>query len=76
MPMPPPRIPGEILCDAVYSLNEFKARTGLGSAAVRTARRNGLRVIRPGSRYGFVIGSDFIDYLKRIDDAQQQTGGR
>jgi len=49
-----------------YSLDDFKRRSGMGAHALRTARRkkeNPLVVRRVGRR-GYVLGSDFIEYLK------------
>jgi len=45
-----------------YTLNEFRRRTGLGVAALRAARRRGLRVTRVGSR-SYVRGKDWNRYL-------------
>ncbi len=45
-----------------YSREEFMRRTGLGPAAMRTARRNGLRVRYVGGRM-HVLGSDWLQYL-------------
>ncbi len=47
----------------LYPLPVFKTHTGLGDAALRAARRNGMRVLRVGGR-GFILGSDFIEYVK------------
>ncbi len=55
-----------ILLDAVYRLDEFKRRTGLGDFAIRQARRHGLRVFRMGGK-SFVRGADFSAYLDRAD---------
>jgi hypothetical protein len=48
--------------DVLYPLAVFKRHTGLGDAALRSARRNGLRVLRVGGR-GSILGSDFIEYV-------------
>ena len=50
----------------LYPLPVFKKITGLGLWAMRTARRNGLRVRYVGGK-AFVMGSDFLDYLDRIN---------
>ena len=50
--------------DTLYTLADFKNRTGLGEHAMRTARRRGLKVTYGGNR-GFVLGADFIDYLTK-----------
>lgn len=57
--------PGEIRSDALYTLDEIKQRMGLGQAALRTARRNGLAVKRIGRR-GFVFGRDLIEYFDKV----------
>jgi hypothetical protein len=46
-----------------YPIAEFRRRSGLGIAAMRKARRNGLYVRRVGSR-AFVLGSDWHKYLE------------
>lgn len=65
--MPVAQSPGCIEPDAVYSLDEFRRRTGWGVHAVRTARRNGLRIIYTGGR-AFVRGSDFLRYLDELEN--------
>jgi dienelactone hydrolase len=57
--------PGEIRADSLYTLDEARQRTGLGQAALRTARRNGLKVKRIGRR-GYVFGADLIEYFRNI----------
>ena len=61
----PPQSPGVIIADAVYTLDELERRMGLGVAALRTARRQGLRVCKIGRRK-YVLGRDLISYLERI----------
>ena len=46
---------GEIRADTLYALPTFMLKSGLGQAAMRTARRNGLRVRRIGRR-AYVLG--------------------
>ena len=55
----------ETLIDArhVYSLDEASRRMGLGTAAIRQARRNGLKIRKLGRR-SYVLGEDVIEYLK------------
>ena len=64
-----PRCTGMIQADALYRLDEFKQRLGLGAHAMREARRAGLRVVRIGKR-GYVLGKDALEF------AEQQTGPR
>ena len=49
----------------VYSLPAFRKITGLGRAALRTARRQGLRVAYQGNR-GFVSGDAFCDFIEGV----------
>jgi hypothetical protein len=55
--------PGVIRADAAYSLEQLKSRLGLGTAAIRTARRNGL-IIRRVGRKSFALGKDILAYLE------------
>jgi hypothetical protein len=55
---------GEIIADAIYTLDEVDARLGLGKSALRTARRQGLTVKRIGRR-GYVLGRDVIEWFER-----------
>jgi hypothetical protein len=50
---------------AIYPLELFKGMTGLDVAAMREARRNGLKVHKVGRRH-FVRGEDFHDYLDKL----------
>ena len=59
--MPPP-IPGLILADALYRLDEAAARMGWGGHALRAARRRGLKVHRCGKR-GYVSGADLLSFV-------------
>ena len=45
----------------IYPLSIFKVRTGLGSKAMRVARRGGLVVKRIGTR-SYVKGADFFNW--------------
>ncbi len=53
---------GYISAHELYTLEEFGSRLGLGTAALRSARRRGLRIGRVGRR-SYVLGSDFIAYI-------------
>ena len=61
---PPPSVPGAILSDALYRLDEAAARLGWGGHALRAARRRGLKVHRCGKR-GYVAGRDLLDFITR-----------
>jgi hypothetical protein len=66
---PRPGVPGAIVPDALYRLDEAAARAGWGSHALRAARRRGLKVHRFGKR-GFVAGADLIALItKGANDA-------
>jgi hypothetical protein len=62
----PDRPPGIIEADACYTLAEFHARTGIKRAGLRRLRRDGLAVRRCG-KVAFVIGVDFLEFLRRND---------
>lgn len=47
---------------STYPLNEFARRAGLGKQALRTARRQGLKVRRLGNR-SYVRGDDFHEFV-------------
>lgn len=54
---------GVISANAAYSLEQVRQRLGLGTAALRTARRRGLTVRRVGRR-SFILGKDLLQYLE------------
>lgn len=54
--------PGEIRGDCAYDLQQVKNRLGLGTAAIRTARRKGL-IVRKVGRKSFILGADILEYL-------------
>jgi hypothetical protein len=62
---------GAIQPGVVYRLDEFRRITGWGLWAVRTARRNGLRVIRTAGR-AYVRGDDALAYFDRLADEGQE----
>jgi hypothetical protein len=55
--------PGVIEPDAVYTKEEFLARTGLKDESYLQAVRHGLRVTHKHKRV-FIIGRDWIEYLQ------------
>jgi len=59
---------GEIRTGSMYSLDDFRKLLGWGRIAIRTARKNGLRVIREGGRC-YVLGDDAMDYFKSRAEA-------
>lgn len=66
--------PGVIRADAWYTLEEFELRTNLGTAARREMRDDGFEVAR-FSKYGSVLGSDFIAYVKSRQQRQSSDNG-
>jgi hypothetical protein len=56
------RQPGEIEPDTLYALDELKGRSRMGTAALRTMRREGLNIRYAGGR-GYVLGRDFIQHV-------------
>ncbi len=66
---------GVVETGRAYSLTAFRKASGLGTAALREARRTGLVVRRVGVR-SFVLGRDFLDWLERNGRVVgQDTGG-
>ena len=55
---------GEICFGSLYTLDAINERLGIGKAALRKARREGLIVRRIG-RKSFVLGEDLIAWVKR-----------
>jgi hypothetical protein len=58
---------GRIEPDCLYTLSAFREATGLGEAALRTLRRQGLKVHRAGGR-AFVLGREAIEILTMETD--------
>ncbi len=62
--MPSALAPIEVIeTTKVYGLEDFRRITGMGTAAMRQARRNGLIVRRVGLR-SFIRGADFDAYVR------------
>lgn len=55
-------IPGMIVPDALYRIDELRARMGWAKASYRAACRKGLRVRRSGKR-AYVLGADAIAFI-------------
>ena len=58
------RIPGAIVPEAIYRLDEVKCRMGWRDAAFRAAVRTGLKTHRSGKRI-YVLGSDLVDFVTK-----------
>lgn len=56
-----PDCAGEISANGMYTLAEIRARLGLGSYALREARRRGLPVRKIGRR-SYVLGKDILAF--------------
>ena len=56
--------PGLITSDSLYTLEELSARLRLGKAALRQARRKGLKIKRIGRR-AYVLGRDVIEWFEK-----------
>lgn len=66
---------GVVLADATYPLQEFQRVSGLGEAALRQARRQGLVVTAIGRRR-FVRGADFYEFVGRRNASAKAQGGQ
>lgn len=64
-----PGVPGAIIPDAIYRLDEVKSRMGWRDAAFRAAVRAGLRTHRSGKRV-YVLGSDLIAFITKGEVAR------
>ena len=58
---------GEIRKDATYTLKEFKRRLGIGDAAVRQMKREGLP-LRKFGKAKYVMGEDWFEFVDRHTD--------
>ena len=63
---PPLSVPGTIITDALYRLDEAAARLGWGGHALRAARRRILKIHRCGKR-GYVTGRDLLSFVTKGD---------
>jgi hypothetical protein len=63
-------VPGAIVPDAIYRLDEVKARMGWRDAAFRAAVRAGLKTHRSGKRL-YVLGSDLIAFVTRAKEGDR-----
>ena len=63
----PPSVPGAILSDALYRLDEAAARMGWGAHAMRAARRRGLKIHRCGKR-AYISGADLLAFITKGGD--------
>ena len=62
-----PDVPGVIVADELYTLQEFQRRMRLGAAATRQARRQGL-ILRKIGRRKYLLGRDILDWLESTSE--------
>ena len=62
---------GVINPDCVYTLDAFKELTGLGDAALRKMRQNGLQMFKTSKRK-YIRGSQFIAFLESSSGQEEQ----
>lgn len=62
--LPEAKTAGAIIPDAIYRLDEAKARMGWKDSAFRAAVRAGLRVYRSGKRI-YVLGTDLVAFVTK-----------
>lgn len=68
------KAPGFVEPGVLYRLEEAMGRLGWADAAMRTARRNGLKVMYLGNR-GYVMGEELIGYISRHAAAEHRSVG-
>jgi hypothetical protein len=65
-----PSVPGAIIPDAIYRLDEVKARMGWRDAAFRAAVRAGLKFYRSGKRI-YLLGGDIVAFVTRTKEGDR-----
>ncbi len=63
--------PGFVMPEALYTIEEVKARLRMGNKTWRQLRRRGVEVIRFGRRH-YIMGSMVIEALKQIGKEQEE----
>jgi len=66
----PPTSIGAVIPNALYRLDEIKARMGWRDAAFRAAVRAGLKTHRSGKRV-YVLGSDVVAFLTKAKEGDR-----
>jgi hypothetical protein len=69
----PNQPPGFIVPEALYTIEEVKARLRMGDAVWRQFRRKGAKTIRLGRR-DYILGSAVIDVFVKIAQEKEQAG--
>ncbi|MSR58423.1 MAG: hypothetical protein EXS05_12350 [Planctomycetaceae bacterium] len=70
-----PKAFAPIEADVGYPISVFCKRSGLGEAALRSARAAGLKVRYAGGR-AYIIGADFLEFLANCPTAPPGSGSR
>lgn len=60
-----PRVPGVISLAEIYTLTEARARLGWTEAALRAAKRRGLRLLVCGKRR-YITGQEILRFLQSL----------
>ena len=63
-----PEVPGSLLCDAVYTVEELKLRLKWSDSTLEAAHCRGLRIYHLGGN-GYVYGRDVLDFLRTMPKA-------
>jgi len=63
---------GQIEPQTLYSLEEFKQVSGMGSWALRSARKAGMKMLKIGNRK-YVKGQAFVDFLESTNDNSPES---
>jgi len=71
---PRPEVPGSLLLECVYTLEELKLRLGWSTATLEAAHCRGLRIRHLGGS-GYVIGTDVADFLRTMPRAEADGDG-
>jgi hypothetical protein len=69
-PEPHAGVTGAVVPEAIYRLDELKARMGWRDAAFRAAVRAGLKIYRSGKRI-YVLGTDLIEFVTRSKEGER-----
>lgn len=72
--IPCSEVPGSILLDAVYTIEELKLRLGWSTATLEAAHCRGLRIRHLGGN-GYVIGSDVADFFRSMPKPLAEADG-
>jgi len=67
-------VPGSLLLECLYTLEELKLRLGWSTATLEAAHCRGLRIRHLGGN-GYVIGSDVADFFRTMPKAEADGDG-